>query len=396
MTSRRTLDTSLGRRIEMKTSGSQALRHTRMSPPTSRSRDRSPDKSPGYSFQSVIPIDDIGAVFSNFPQAQSTHGSVADYNSFVNHAESTHPFMNTTVPDRTPNDRGGQSPGVSLSHTALGAAGPHITFSPASPSERPNYLQAPPRPSPIPQGNASQHQQTRFSLHDINSGVTSLAPRQIQQSHYTQSPPYTSQAPLFMRPPHSNQVSDHQQSTPLYQPQMHNALGQPFSSDTVSGGAAIGNTPTHHLPLLTTGQYSSVEGELTVDGGNIDDAYIMAAARAADRAKLAHRTFLKEAQRAREANAQRSGLPLSAKDKERERSRRESAVTRKRAEVYIAELERVARRVPALERRLANLQAEQLALQTQLASRHGSHAASPPSDVSPVSTNAAASERLPP
>ncbi len=107
-----------------------------------------------------------------------------------------------------------------------------------------------------------------------------------------------------------------------------------------------------------------------------DDYFVRAAARAADSAKLAHRMWLKEAQQEREASAQLNGVPLSAKDKERERSRRESAVTRKRAEVYIAELERAARRLPALERRIVALSA---ALQAAAA------AAPPP--LTPTSAN---------
>lgn len=93
------------------------------------------------------------------------------------------------------------------------------------------------------------------------------------------------------------------------------------------------------------------------------EKYVKLAAQAADDAKLSHRATLKELQRGREENAHLRGRPLSAKDKERERSRRESAVTRKRSEVYIHELERAARKVPELER-------EVLILRQQLRAIH--------------------------
>lgn len=73
---------------------------------------------------------------------------------------------------------------------------------------------------------------------------------------------------------------------------------------------------------------------------------------------MAYRDRLKAEQLAKEAAAKARGGPLTAKEKERERSRRESAVTRKRAEVYIRELEAVARRLPWLEARLAALEAD--------------------------------------
>lgn len=121
-----------------------------------------------------------------------------------------------------------------------------------------------------------------------------------------------------------------------------NLFATPMEHDAFALGPSAG-TPT--APAVAAAQH--------ID----DDYFVRAAARAADSAKLAHRMWLKEAQQEREANAQLSGVPLSAKDKERERSRRESAVTRKRAEVYIAELERAARRLPALERRIVALSA---------------------------------------
>lgn len=89
-----------------------------------------------------------------------------------------------------------------------------------------------------------------------------------------------------------------------------------------------------------------------------EDKYVREASAIADHAKLAHRIKLKEAQRSKEMAAEAKGDPLSAKDKERERSRRESAVTRKRSEIYIQELERTARKVPVLEKTVKNLLAE--------------------------------------
>ena len=85
------------------------------------------------------------------------------------------------------------------------------------------------------------------------------------------------------------------------------------------------------------------------------EKYVSEASRKADAAKLAHRSQLKESQKLKEEQADANGAPLTAKDKERERSRRESAVTRKRAEVYIQELENTARMVPNMEKYLSIL-----------------------------------------
>lgn len=256
---------------------------------------------------------------------------------------------------------------------------------------------------PQQQQQRQQHQrqqQTRAPLQDVSPGETPLVHRQFQaQGHYSLSAPFTSQAPPFLPAQHGRPVGDREESAQctemqLHSPPMQAALGRPYASDNLHGRGAIGVVPAGQLQMLSTGQYISVDGGAVTDDADAEETYVLAAARAADRAKLAHRVWLKEAQRAREASAQRSGCPLSAKDKERERSRRESAVTRKRAEVYIAELERVARRVPGLERRVTTLQATVLALQAQLAGRPGTLPASPPSDVSPVSKSATVSERL--
>jgi hypothetical protein len=72
-------------------------------------------------------------------------------------------------------------------------------------------------------------------------------------------------------------------------------------------------------------------------------------------AKRRHRDELKATQRSEESGAAASGTPLSSAQKERARSRRESAVTRMRAVVYVRELETVVRGVPALHREIAVL-----------------------------------------
>lgn len=100
------------------------------------------------------------------------------------------------------------------------------------------------------------------------------------------------------------------------------------------------------------------------------EMYVRQASEIAERAKLEHRIHLKEIQRAKELEADTRGEPLSAKDKERERSRRESAVTRKRAEIYILELEKTARRVPSLEKQLVALRFELVHLRGALLQGH--------------------------
>lgn len=80
-----------------------------------------------------------------------------------------------------------------------------------------------------------------------------------------------------------------------------------------------------------------------------EEKYVAMSAATAESEKLLRRLQLKEKQREKETLAKRTGDGMTAKQKERERSRRESAVTRRRAEVYISELEKYTRRVPALE-----------------------------------------------
>lgn len=101
------------------------------------------------------------------------------------------------------------------------------------------------------------------------------------------------------------------------------------------------------------------------------DKYVLLAAQSADNAKIRYRNELKHDQRRREMDARERGEPLSARDKERERSRRESSVTRRRAEVYVAQLENTARRLPQLELEIAGLRREISALHAALASQSG-------------------------
>lgn len=118
------------------------------------------------------------------------------------------------------------------------------------------------------------------------------------------------------------------------------------------------------------------------------ERYVGYAGVVAEAAKLEHRNALKETQRAREAEAEAAGRPLSAKEKERERSRRESAVTRKRTEVYIAQLENAARKVPELEAQVAELSEELCALKGAEAMRDEPAAVKPEPCLSPGASSA--------
>eukprot|EP00177_Eucheuma_denticulatum_P008551 GFKZ01015564.1.p1 GENE.GFKZ01015564.1~~GFKZ01015564.1.p1 ORF type:complete len:229 (+),score=53.18 GFKZ01015564.1:51-689(+) len=128
-----------------------------------------------------------------------------------------------------------------------------------------------------------------------------------------------------------------------------------------SGPTALKQETTTQVDRHASAQMGGVRYEdeqCDADGAVALDytRYVKEAARIAEEAKLAKRKDLKEQQKRKEEEAGRAGRSLSAKDKERERSRRESAVTRKRTEVYIAELERHATKVPALEQRIALLE----------------------------------------
>lgn len=116
-------------------------------------------------------------------------------------------------------------------------------------------------------------------------------------------------------------------------------------------------------------------GDENLLGATGNEKYVQLAAQSADNAKIRYRNELKHDQRRREMDARERGEPLSARDKERERSRRESSVTRRRAEVYVAQLENTARRLPQLEHEIAGLRRELSALRAALQSQsgHGEH-----------------------
>lgn len=99
------------------------------------------------------------------------------------------------------------------------------------------------------------------------------------------------------------------------------------------------------------------------------ERYVILASRMAEQAKLEHRLLLKESQKSKEVAADATGKPLTAKAKERERSRRESAVTRKRQEIYVNQLEETARRLPRLEQEITSLRREVVHLR-QVVSAH--------------------------
>lgn len=86
--------------------------------------------------------------------------------------------------------------------------------------------------------------------------------------------------------------------------------------------------------------------------GRGDDFFLEHAAKAAEAGKIVLRGELKATQKADEAAAEAAGEKKSSEVKERTRSRRESAVTRRKAEVYLKELEGIVREVPRLQREL--------------------------------------------
>lgn len=83
-----------------------------------------------------------------------------------------------------------------------------------------------------------------------------------------------------------------------------------------------------------------------------EEYFLEHAAKAAEAGKIVLRNELKATQKADEAAAEAAGEKRSSEVKERTRSRRESAVTRRRAEVYLKELEGIVREVPRLQREL--------------------------------------------
>lgn len=199
-------------------------------------------------------------------------------------------------------------------------------------------------------------------------------------------PPRLQQSEAQLHSPISSMPLQHAQRQPnLYQLQQHNPStmsavqgisnnniesqpigklftlsSQPMNRNTIKQEQQVQDM-SQQLSLSDQTMQAGLNSSLTLaftDESADEDKYVQMASAEADRAKLRHRATLKKSQRKKEEDASAQGLPLSAKDKERERSRRESAVTRRRAEVYIRELERTAKRVPSLEREIASLQRE--------------------------------------
>ncbi|CAN8068478.1 unnamed protein product [Agarophyton chilense] len=93
---------------------------------------------------------------------------------------------------------------------------------------------------------------------------------------------------------------------------------------------ASSSTSPPSTPFAVTGPASPDFDELK---------YVNQATANAEEAKRIKRQQLKDVQVEKERDARYTGQPLTSKQKERERSRRESAVTRKRTEAYIKSLE---------------------------------------------------------
>lgn len=104
------------------------------------------------------------------------------------------------------------------------------------------------------------------------------------------------------------------------------------------------------LPVTTITPVSQIDFNV--------EHYISKALQIADRAKVKYRTMMKTFQLTKAEAMKAAGCPLSARERERERSRRESAVTRKRAEVYLFELEQIAKMVPLLQNEISTLRVQ--------------------------------------
>lgn len=209
------------------------------------------------------------------------------------------------------------------------------------------------------------------------------SPNRLRLSH---DPPRLQQSEAQLHSPISSMpLQQHQRQSNLYQLQQHNPStmshvqgisnnniesqrigkfftlsSQPINRSTIKEEKQVQDM-SQQLSLSEQTMQAGLNSSLTLaytDESADEDKYVQMASAEADRAKLRHRATLKKSQRKKEEDASAQGLPLSAKDKERERSRRESAVTRRRAEVYIRELERTAKRVPSLEREIVSLQRE--------------------------------------
>lgn len=207
-------------------------------------------------------------------------------------------------------------------------------------------------PLTLPQQAQSQQQTRRIGpvlspaeqrqLLQMHHQISSHGPS--PQKHQLLSPQQQLVAPRPSLPPQASQ------STP------HNSFSLPQTiagtSQSKPERASMSKNQFHSR--MQTSAPRAFSDESAAD----PEKYVRQASEAAEKTKVEHRVQLKQQQRVKEKEAIAKGEPLSAKDKERERSRRESAVTRKRAEIYTRELERTARRIPLLEKEIASLQLE--------------------------------------
>lgn len=255
------------------------------------------------------------------------------------------------------------------------------TWPPTTPTHTASSL---PTPSHVPLHqhiHSSPEQVQQLALHHHSPAASVLVPHApavkqeplspVQQHQLLQTyQPTTTPQHQFVSPsPHSSLVA-HNSLSP-HPPPNTASVSQGFSlPQTIAGSHDLTHAQQqqqqqqlHHYHTPEQQLQSQISLQASVRSPSADesvdhDKYVRMASETAEQAKLEHRTLLKDQQRRKELAAENKGEPLSAKDKERERSRRESAVTRKRAEVYIHELERIVRTVPDLENKIARLQLE--------------------------------------
>lgn len=106
------------------------------------------------------------------------------------------------------------------------------------------------------------------------------------------------------------------------------------------------------------------ECQLVLDGR---DKYLRMAGVQADSAKIVYRNQLKTQLRQREQAALRSGQPMSSRVKQRERSRTESWLYRRRAQVYVQHLEATARKLSTVEQELRKARVEVARMRREVA-----------------------------
>lgn len=184
------------------------------------------------------------------------------------------------------------------------------------------------------------YQQPMSNNHALSTMSPNLTDQMRQFSTYPSRlmvpvPPPPSSMPMTATnttAPHTAMISPHQLAPTL----------TPVPYGSAERNVTSSNRPpiNHHRPRSANNANAM---------SSVLDKYILLAGQSADSAKIRFRNELKLNQRRRESEARDRGEPLSARDKERERSRRESSVTRRRAEVYVQELEATARKLPALE-----------------------------------------------